>query len=362
MKTTISILQKVLVNHFYRLNAGLFMFLFYVLFGLPQDAGGFHIAIATLIVNNRLFLLLVFSMWLLYNFKCIDYICKNLKEPEQLFLTCIENTGSFKCYMYMVYVQYLVYLPVTAYSVFLIIIALKEHAYIPVIEIIAYETVMLFSAPLLYKSVLQRRWNGFQFSLPALLRIPKPLFLVPLFHILNNRKQMLLITKLFSLGILWLFIKEFDPDHYDIRPVLFCFLLATIANCTIVFEIRNFEEEHLYISRNFPLSLTRRFINVLLMYTVLLLPEMLFVCKGYPLYFNLFDYLQLTFSAVALLCLLHVCLLIQNITIETYIKIVFGIAMGLFFIILYNPGIILSLFLLLAAFAIFHSHYHDVER
>lgn len=362
MNATLSILQKVLVNHFYRLNAGLFMFLFYVLFGLPQDAGGFHIAVAALIVTNQLFLLVVFAAWLLYNFKCIDYICKHLKEPAQLFLTCIENTGPFKCYMYMAYVQGMVFLPVTAYSVFLIIIALNNHTYLAAVEIIAYIAVMIFSAPFLYKSVLQRRRNEFQFSLPALLRIPKPLFLVPVFYILNKRKQMLLITKFFSLGILWLFIKGFDPDHYDIRPTLLCFLLAVIANCTIVFEIRNFEEGYLYILRNFPFSLARRFTNILLMYAVLLLPEMLFVWKGYPVYFNFPDYLQLIAASVALLCLLHVCLLIQNVTMETYIKVVFGIAIGLFFIILYNPGILLALFLLLISFAIFHAYYYDVER
>jgi len=362
MSTTLSILQKVLVNHFYRLNAGLFMFVFYVLFGLPQDAGGFHISIATMIVENQPFLWLVFAIWLLYNFKCIDYICKHLQEPEQLFLSSLENTGFFKCYMYLVYVQCMVYLPVAAYSVFLAVIALNNTEYLSAVIIIVYVMLMILSAPLLYQVVLQRRWSGLQIRLPVLMRLPKPFFLIPVFYIVKHRKQMLLISKFFSLGVLWLFIKEFNPDHYDIRPSLLCFLLAAVANSTIVFDIRNFEEAHLYISRNFPFSLVKRFVNAMLMYAVLLVPEMLFIWKGYPVYFNLFDFLQLASASVALLCLLHVCLLIQNTTMETYIKIVFGIAMSLFFIILYNPGIILSLFLLLVAFAIFHAYYYDYEK
>jgi len=362
MRTTLIILQKVLVNHFYRLNAGLFMFLFYVLFGLPQNAGDFHIAIATIIVKSQLFLLLVFAAWLLYNFKCIDYICKHLKGPAQLFLTSLENFGFFKCYISFAFVQFMVYLPITAYSIFLVIVALKNHAYIAAAEIIACVAVMILSVPLLYRMVLQRRWSEINIGLPAFIRFPKPLFLLPVFYLLKKRKQMLLVTKFFSLGILWLFIKGFNPDHYDIRPTLFCFLLAAIANCTIVFETRNFEEEYLSISGNFPLSLTRRFINILLMYAVLLMPEMIFLWKGYPVYFNLFDYLQLAFVSIAMLCLLHVCLLIENTTMETFIKIVFGVGMGLFFIILYNPGIALALFLFIIAFAIFHAYYYDFEK
>src|SRR5882672_6577270 len=98
MKTTLSILQKVIVNHFYKLNAGLFMFLFYVLFGLPQDVGSFHIAIATMIVQSQLSLLIVFGLWFLYNLKSIDYITKQLKAPQQQFLTCIQNLGRKKSF------------------------------------------------------------------------------------------------------------------------------------------------------------------------------------------------------------------------------------------------------------------------
>ena len=63
MKAILNILQKVLVNHFYKINAGFFMFLFYVLFGLPYDVASFHKAIATLIVNNQLFILLLVSVF-----------------------------------------------------------------------------------------------------------------------------------------------------------------------------------------------------------------------------------------------------------------------------------------------------------
>jgi len=363
MKTTISILQKVIVNHFYKLNAGLFMFLFYVLFGLPQNVGGFHITIATLIVQSQLSLLIVFASWFLYNLKCIDYITKQLKAPQQQFLTCVQHLGRKQSFWYLSFAQFMVYLPVTAYAIFLIVIAFQHQAYIVIVEILGFVLLMLLTAPVLYVKTLERSFSELQFGLfNSSLRIPKTLSTIPLAYIWNNRKQMLFITKLFSLLLLFLFIKTFEPDHYDIRPLLFCFLLSAIANCTIVFEIRNFENDYLPLSKNFPFSRLRRFVQVVVMYVLLLLPELIFVWKAWPVFFHAIDYLQLALSAVSLLLFLHTILLTGNITMDAFIKIVFAVAMSLFFIILYNPGIILPLSILLISFALFYSYYYEFEK
>lgn len=362
MRTVISILQKVLVNHFYKLNAGLFMFLFYMLFGLPQDIKAFHVSIATLIITNQTALLLTLLAWLLYNLKCIDYTIKRMKEPQQLFLSSLEYISFFKRFACLSYVQFILFLPATAYAVFIILIAINNHAYISAAIILLFIITVIPATALLYQNALKQRENQNRIILPGLIRLPKPLFSIPLFYILQNRRQMLLITKFFSLFILYLFIKAFEPDHYDIRPLLMCFLLAAIANCTIVFEIKSFEDDYLLQYRNFSFSIFKRFIHVLLMYVVLLLPELIFVWKGYPLHFNMIDYWQVVTASVGLLSLLHACLFTGNMQMESFIKIVFGIAMGLFFIILYNTGIILGVLLLIIAFALFHAYYYDFEK
>jgi len=339
------------------------MFLFYVLFGLPQDVGGFHIAIATMIVQSQLSLLIVFGLWFLYNLKSIDYITKQLRAPQQQFLTCIQNLGRKKSFWYLSFVQFAVYFPVTSYAIFLIIIAFQHQAYIVIAEILGFVLLMLLTAPVLYVKTLERSFSELRFNLfSSSLRIPKTLSTIPLAYIWNNRKQMLFITKLFSLLLLFLFIKTFEPDHYDIRPLLFCFLLSAISNCTIVFEIRNFENDYLQLSKNFPFSRLRRFIQAVLMYVLLLLPELIFVWKAWPVFFHLADYLQLALSAVSLLLFLHTMLLTGNITMDAFIKIVFAMAMSLFFIILYNPGIILPVFILLISFALFYSYYYEFEK
>lgn len=362
MRTVTGILEKVLIKHFYKLNAGLFMFLFYVLFGLPQDIKAFHISIATLIATNQTALLLTLVMWLLYDLKCIDYTIKKIKEPQQLFLSNLEYINPFKRFACLCYIQFLLFLPAIAYAAFVIIIAVNYHAYISAIIILLFIIAAVPATSFLYQKQLKQRQNKSDLIFYRFMRISKPLFTVPLFYLLHNRKQMLLITKFFSLLILYLFIKLFEPDHYDIRPLLMCFLLSTIANSTIVFEIKNFEDDYLVQYRNFSFSTFRRFNHIFLMYVLLLLPELVFVWKGYPLHFTMIDYWQIVTASVGLLSLLHACLFIGKMPMESFIKLVFGIAIGLFFMILYNTGILLGAFMLVIAFALFHAHYYDFEK
>jgi len=242
-------------------------------------------------------------------------------------------------------------------------IALKNAAYLPVAEIIIFMIAVTLITPLLYIKALQRKFFSLHIHVyESSLHIPKPVFILPLFYVWHNRKQMLLVTKFFSLGIMFVFIKYFTPDAYDIRPLLLCFLLSSVSNCTLVFEIRNFENEYLVISKNFPFTVFRRFIQVVLMYTVLMLPELIFVWKGCPLHFHLSDYFQLALISIALPVLLHTWLLTDNITMRVFIKIVFGISMAVFFIVLYNPGILLPVFLLCVSFLLFNACFYKFEK
>jgi hypothetical protein len=86
MIVIIRILQKVIVNYFYDIHAGLFLFFFFVLFGLPNAPLPFHVSIINGIVQSRLFLFIVIGVWALYNLKCIVYTLKQLEQSKQNFL------------------------------------------------------------------------------------------------------------------------------------------------------------------------------------------------------------------------------------------------------------------------------------
>ncbi len=74
-----------------------------------------------------------------------------------------------------------------------------------------------------------------------------------------------------------------------------------------------------------------RFIKIIFMYACLLLPELIFLFKGYQIHFFIPDYPQLVLLVAALLSMFHVVLLIEDTEMEQLMRIVFGIMAALIF-------------------------------
>jgi len=363
MRTVISILQRVLVNHFYKANAGFFAFLFFLLFGMPNSVADFHLALINGIIKSNSFLFVAFALWTLYNLKCINYTSKYLKEEKQNVLFTLNSLPVYACWLYMVYVQVMIYMPVLLYALAIVIVAIQKHYYSSALYVVLFNIASLLLPAIFYLNNLQKK-QGFILLKGPLLRIylSKSLPLIPLFFLWHQRKEMLLVTKFFSFLALSLFIKLYEPDHYDIRPLLLCCMVCATAHSAIIFEVREFEEQYLSFSRNLPFAYIKRFAQLLLMNFILLLPELLFLWKGYPLHFNIPDYFQLLLMMISLLCLFYSVLLTGDILMDAYVKIVFGILAGLFFVVLYNPGIFLPCLVMIISFGFYFSYYYDYER
>lgn len=366
MKITAKILQLVLVNHFYKLNAGFFIFLFFALFGVVR--GGqlivFHLGIIQAILGSPIFLSIIILIWGLYTLKCISYTTKRMLEPGLNFLNCLNNLPPKKVFAWMCFVHFEIYFPVIFYAGIIITIAIKAQQYQQVLIIFITNLVFFFAAVRIYFSCLQlHSMESFtvNFRVPRI-QFKKPYFLYPLFFIWKDRMWMLLLTKLFTLLYLYGFIQIYEPYHYDIRPMLLSVLLVIVAHATLIFQIRSFENEYLQFTKNLPIAIWKRFFQMIGMYLTLLLPELLFVWKGYPVHFNLFDYSQILLLVIALPAFLHAILYTSIMNGDEYMIIVFVVITIIFFLILYNLGILLFIFLLCLAIVFFYFHYYEFEK
>ena len=66
-----SVLFKVLVKEFYRINAGFFLIVVGICFGFLRDIE--HLALARYFTSAPVYLLIPFSVWLLYALKIIAF-------------------------------------------------------------------------------------------------------------------------------------------------------------------------------------------------------------------------------------------------------------------------------------------------
>lgn len=363
MLIVINILQRVLVNHFYKVNTGFFLFLFFVLFGIPHQVVSFHLSLIDGMLQSTVFLACVFALWFLYFLKCFNYTANQLNDSRQQFLFCLNNLSTTYRFIYMFFVQAMLYLPVLIYSIFILYVAFQKHYWLNSIAIIFFNAAILCIGSLSYLIVLSRK-SILQLpkAIVHLPRLSKPLFSMPLFFIWHRRRQMLIITKALSLLLLYGFIHLYQPERHDIRPLLLCCIVSAVAHSAMVFEIRQFEEFFLSFTKNFPLTSTARFLQVLAMYSVLLIPEFIFLFTGFPLHFTITDYPQLLLMMIGLLVFFHTILLMDDITMDDYIKTVFAILTVLFFVVLYNPGIGLPVGLILLSLGFFYSYYLHFEK
>lgn len=364
-KTVIKILQNVFVVQFYKANTGFFLFCFVVLYGVvaPGMLISYHLSLIQGMIQSFSFLGFVIVFWLLYTVKCIDYTDKQLNDPRQLFLFSLHTLSNQQQFFYLLYVHTLIYLPVWGYASIVAMIAAKQGFYGSMFIVIISNISMMAGATYLYRIRLQKR--EFIFSkliLTTRVIFKKYLFMLPVWFILKRRKQMLLITKIFSLLILYAFTNLYEPEQYDIRPLLLIMLMISMAHCTIILQIRQFEEVYVSFHRNLPIPIPIRFFLLILMFFILLLPELIFVWKAFPVHFLAFDYGQIVFLPISVILFFYSILLMNDIDSVGFLRIVFGIGAVLFFILLYNPGISLFILILGIAYILFHFHLFSFEK
>lgn len=362
--TVLKILQRTLINTFYKANTGFFLFCFFMLFGVVQPVIGYHLSLIQGMIQDFVFLGCVIGAWFLYTCKCINYIGTQFKEPRNDFLQVLNKLSPAKQYFFMLWVHLQVYMPVFIYACIVTVIAGKQSFYMAMVLVIISNLFLILLSALLYRHFLQKKGFRVLRWLPVFpsFKIRKPLFALPLWFIWKNRKQMLLVTKTFTFLVIYIFAMLYEPEQHDIRPVQLILLLISMAHAAIVLQVRQFEEEYLGFSRGLPIRFLQRFVGLIIIYTILLLPELLFIWKAYPAAFLGSDYPQLLLFTISLPVFFHSILLMEDLDTESYMRLVFATSAVLFFVTFYDPGIVLPLAVIILSFVFFHAHFYTFEK
>ena len=189
-KITLHILQRVLVFHFYRVNAGFFFFWFFLLFGVPAQVLSFHLSLIQGMIQSYVFLACTIVIWLLYTLKCINYTIKQLNDPRQNFLIVLNTLTDKEQFRYMLLVHIQLSLPLWVYAGFVAAIAAKQQFYGSMIAVVLSNITMIVLSAIVYRSYLQKKSLAISIPQSQLFNsISKPLFTIPLWFIWKERKQ-----------------------------------------------------------------------------------------------------------------------------------------------------------------------------
>jgi|GEM_PF-825038 len=275
----LSLLHKTLAREFYTQHAGLFLFLFYLIFGAvePGQMLNYHKSLLMAISSAPLALLSCFLVWILYALKCILFVHKQQKQANHTFLNLLTTLSPGRQIKVWAKLYIILFLPVLVYIVLILMTSVYMKYYWNVPGIVLF-TGFLISAAAFYNY----RFNNNSFiQHKALIRIPFPLFrkpeaIWPVFYVIQQQTMMFFVCKVLSFllfkAMLWMFA-DIGPD---VRVALFGLLAAILSHTVLVAMILKHEASCLSFTRSLPLLRRKALLNNLLVLLVLFIPELLF--------------------------------------------------------------------------------------
>lgn len=360
METPLSrILIKIFANGFYRVHAGLFMFVFLVMVGAvdPGQLLNYHKTLMLAFISSPLMLMMVFAVWLVYSIKTWHYTIGQLFAVNQTFLfyssTSFSKKQQVKDWMLA---QAAMLLPVIAYGLIAVVVGVWHHYYITPIAILIYLALLSWLGAYIYTTLINRQIDGGKQSL--LLRWSskwhKPFYSLFIYHVFDKMKVRYLITKAISYLIVnGVFLLFADVQH-DIRVASIAMLGIAAAHMVIVFEERRFEETYLAFARGLPHTRLRLFGGFALAYLVLLLPEGIWLFSR----FNPLLAAELMLFGLSVVLLFHSLLYWMGLNMDRYLQYVLGLFMVLFWIILFRQIGALVILNGVVAFLFFYNYYY----
>jgi hypothetical protein len=369
MSITRSILIKLFVKPFYRQHAGLFVFLFIIMFGVVGILDGakftdYHFFLIKGILQNPFLFLLVLFFWLLYSKKTEQFILNILQSPEFSFLQILSLLDNKKLYSLLVWIQFMLFLPIVFYILIIFAAGIYMHAYMMCIIILTYLISLILICARWYMYVIQIPGISLtivksKFSFKAK-ETPYWSFLIR--YVGRDKKLLFAAIKIYSCTILYEMVVSQTRVVYDLRMILIFFSLGILGHGLLIHQLRDMEETRLVFYRTIPRTLLNRFLQYGLIYFILLLPEFITIASLTPYYLHFSDAFLFTLFSYSLLLFLNSLLFIQFFRMKDYLKIILCIFLFIYFCVLSKSVPWLCIALFLSSIAVFFGRYYQFER
>ncbi|MBL7748518.1 MAG: hypothetical protein JNM19_13875 [Chitinophagaceae bacterium] len=330
MNPVSNILSRSITLPFYRQNAGLLLFLFFLLFGTQPSLYHiltFHYALIKSVLTLDSFFFLTLGVWALYAFKVIVFITGCLKKESYDFIFGMNEIDAVKKIWYLLQMMVLLLAPALLYGMVVITIAVKENLWTGASVVLLSMIVLLFLTTYIIYLIWEKAKGLQEISkskiiLPVI--IPVSLFRFCLRFIFQRQFLALLITKLLSFSIIYFFTR-IESQLFENRMLWLIFITALIGHSFIIYRVFHFIEQDLGLYRNMPVKATLLLFTLFLLYCILLLPEAWALLGVAINQHNWQDYGWMLLTGPSLLLLINSLLYTEDMKMEEFLKLLFGI-------------------------------------
>lgn len=283
MKIISSTLIRVFAKTFYQVHAPIFLFVIGICFGFMS--GIEHKAMAVFFVSSPIFISIPVVVWAAYTAKVIHFNRLTLHLDRNAFvfnITLLGLSAQLQAFCILLIIQLL---PIVAYAVFLMTIAIQLQKILSLIIIPSSIVILLMGAVIAFSLSLKintRKKSVFNFLRLFKIRYPRFYTMCCVEWIVREDLVTFFVTKIFGCMILLGITKLYQADHYDWRLLIIGLTITFSLNVNALLQLHRFENSAFQLTRNLPWSIAKRFLNNALVIMCLALPEWGILVRNYP--------------------------------------------------------------------------------
>ncbi|GEM_PF-906914 len=354
-----TVIVPVFVKSFYQKHGALLIFIFYICFGLVPAAQlqGLHHSLVIGFLVNPLYLSAVLMVWFLYTVQTCLTVLDVMQNQTQLFL--FYSLGAFskiQRLLIFLFVEILILLPVLLYSAYADFIAYTGNFSLALLILTGFPILLLAGSVIIYQTRFEMGLSRRKLVLLSelTLNLPSSIFSIYLLRLFNAQKVQFLICKMISYLIISAVFWTFYDVHNDARVAAIALVGIGLSHSVLVYESFRFEKTFLTSIKNLPVPRWRYYLHLTGFYSLLLLPETIWLLNR----LQLVIVIGLILLTVAMLLLFHSILYKIGADLEKYLSRVLLIFIVVFWLMMYHLIWLLALPLLAISFLIFYTRFY----
>ena len=366
MKSTGSILHRSIAAPYYRRHAGLFLFIFFLLFGLQpnfKQTLEFHYVIINGIATSAGFFFIALIIWFLFACKTIHFFYGCIKNKTYNFLQNLNAVSPEKRCIQLLLLQLQLLAPVLCYGLAVVIIAfINLHIAGGLMVVAALACLCTFTTGAAYFLLQKTKSAGLKITLPFFpFHFRGNLFSFLLKYIFIEQFIVLLLFKSVSFSCLYFFAKT-DVLVFEDRMLWLLYLISLAGHSIFIYRNQHFMETKMMFYRNLPVKPFATLLSLLGVYIIVLIPE-IWALKGVAIQQQaVINYIWMILTGPSLLLLLHCLLYTEDMKMEAFLQLLFGVWIVALFFSLSSYHWLLPLICLSMAILIFFTSYYGYEK
>ncbi len=363
MRAIIYLMIKSLVMSFYKNHAGVLFFTFFLMFGIVESTQivFYHVSLIYGMMTSGIFLLIVLTIWLLYQVKSLHFLLKTSREDSYHFLhhlAVLPSSQSFFCFFA---ISFLTFLPVFIYTIAIYAIGIQNKFYESLAIVFIFQFALWLMNAVVLNYTIRNKHIAARITLPTF-TLPYQRTQLGIYagYLFKEEKSAVILSKLFSLTLIYI-IKETLETGDDFRIISITWLFALLSHTYLVSKLKVFEDQSFSWTRSLPISPTQTFMTYAFLYALLMIPELLLISGSIGKGFSLLQLFLLPLFSSSFLITIHSYLFKPTRGPDKFVTYLFWLFISCFMLILSNFILALTFCLLLTTYFLFKKRFYQYE-